>query len=91
MISGTSDNRNAPENSMGRQPQETRFWSPNHQHHHEAQKQLPISNTPPPEHWCTIAYYELDQQVCCLDSCCFMLWRKLCNVCNPSLSKLDDK
>ena len=49
---------------MGRQPQGTTYWSPNNrQHIHDTQKQLPISNTPPPELLCTIAYYELDQQV----------------------------
>ncbi|XP_067936524.1 mothers against decapentaplegic homolog 4-like [Watersipora subatra] len=45
-----------------RQPQVTSYWS-NQQPQQDSHKQLPISNTPAPEHWCTIAYYELDQQV----------------------------
>ncbi|GBM47617.1 Mothers against decapentaplegic 4 [Araneus ventricosus] len=51
-----------PENSISMRPQGGGYWS-HPQLHSDVTLQGALSNQPAPEYWCSIAYFELDQQV----------------------------
>uniref|UniRef100_A0A2L2Y0K6 Mothers against decapentaplegic homolog n=1 Tax=Parasteatoda tepidariorum TaxID=114398 RepID=A0A2L2Y0K6_PARTP len=52
-----------PENNLPLRPQGTNFWGHQQLHADVALQQGTLSNQPAPEYWCSIAYFELDQQV----------------------------
>ncbi|KAG8194179.1 hypothetical protein JTE90_002383 [Oedothorax gibbosus] len=51
-----------PENSINMRPQSAGYWN-RMQLHSDITVQGALSSQPAPEYWCSIAYFELDQQV----------------------------